>query len=545
MQVPILIVGAGPAGLCSSIILSRLGVRSLVVERHGSTSIHPKATGISTRTMELFRSWGIEHRVRQAAMSARFSNSIRDNLSGPELERRSLGYPTADEAAAFSPTRAALLAQDHLEPILLDHARSYPNAEVRFSTEVVDLEQTEAGVRAAIVDRVTGVRTDIRSRYLVAADGANSPVRRRLRIPTQGVERIGEYLSILFRGDIGSIVGPELNGLYMLQGLGGPTPSVAVPTSDDGRWLLATPWRSDVRPISTLSPADLVDIVRRSAGRPDLEVGVLDCQIVEIGAEVAERFRVGNVFLVGDAAHRTAPTGGTGMNTAIQSAHNLMWKLAAVLSGNAGDALLDSYDPERRPSGERNVLRSLGRLQGVSALAADLGVVYSSGAIVAGAERERPAVIEPTGPACVGSRAPHAWVDIRGDRTSTLDLFGTGFVLVTGADGKAWQEAVRDVTRALGITLGVASIGGPEIRVGSDDWRAAYGIDADGAVLVRPDGHIAWRSAAAAADATATLEQVMARDHRRGKACSRRRSARGARRVQRMRNRSARGRSRP
>jgi putative polyketide hydroxylase len=155
MEVPILIVGAGPAGLCSSIFLSRLGVRSLVVERHGSTSIHPKATGISTRTMELFRAWGIEHHVRAAAMSAGFSNSIRNDLSGPELERRSLGYPTADEAAAFSPTWAAVLAQDHLEPILVDHARSYPGAEVRFSTEVVDLDQIDNGVRATIVNRVT------------------------------------------------------------------------------------------------------------------------------------------------------------------------------------------------------------------------------------------------------------------------------------------------------------------------------------------------------------------------------------------------------
>jgi 2-polyprenyl-6-methoxyphenol hydroxylase-like FAD-dependent oxidoreductase len=511
MQVPILIVGAGPAGLCSSISLSRLGVRSLVVERHASTSIHPKATGISTRTMELFRSWGIEGRVREAAISARFSSSIRDALSGPEVDRRSLGYPTAAEAAAFSPTWAAVLAQDHLEPILLDHARSYSTAEVRFSTEVVDLEQTDTGVRATLVDRLTGIRTEIWSRYLVAADGANSPIRRRLGIATHGAERIGEYLSILFRADIASIVGPELSGLYMLQGLGGPAPSVALPTSDDGRWLLATPWRSDVRPISTLGPDDFVAIVRHAAGTPDLGVEVLDCQVVEIGAEVAERFRDGNVFLVGDAAHRTAPTGGAGMNTAIQSVHNLMWKLAAVLLGNAGDALLDSYDPERRPSGERNVQRSLGRLQGLSALAADLGVVYSSGAVVAGAEHERPAVIEPTAPACVGSRAPHVWVDVRGDRRSTLDLFGENFVLLTGNLGKAWHDAARDVCGALDITLGVASIGGAEIRVASDGWRAAYGIDADGAVLVRPDGHIAWRSAGAAADATATLEQVIAR----------------------------------
>jgi len=511
MQVPILIVGAGPAGLCSSILLSRLGVRSLVVERHVSTSIHPKATGISTRTMELFRSWGIERRVRQAAISARFSSSIRDNLAGPELDRRSLGYPTAAEAAAFSPTWAAVLAQDHLEPILLDHARSYSTAEVRFSTELVGLEQTDSGVRTSIVDRVTGDCTEIRCRYLVAADGANSPIRRRLGIATHGAERIGEYLSILFRADIDSIVGPELSGLYMLQGLGGPAPSVALPTSGDGRWLLATPWRSALRPISTLSRDDFVGIVRRAAGTPDLGVEVLDCQVVEIGAEVAERFRDGNVFLVGDAAHRTAPTGGTGMNTAIQSAHNLMWKLAAVLSDNAGDALLDSYDPERRPSGERNVQRSLGRLQGVSALAADLGVVYSSGALVAGAEQERPAVIEPTAPACVGSRAPHVWVDVHGDRQSTLDLFGANFVLVTGAVGKAWHDAAHDVRGALELTLDVASIGGAEIRTASDDWSSVYGIDADGAVLVRPDGHIAWRSAGAAADATATLEQVMAR----------------------------------
>ena len=185
--------------------------------------------------------------------------------------------------------------------------------------------------------------------------------------------------------------------------------------------------------------------------RPDLKVGILDCQIVEIGADVAERFRDGNVFLVGDAAHRTAPTGGTGMNTAIQSAHNLIWKLAAVLSDIAGDALLDSYDPERRPSGERNVLRSLGRLQGVSALAADLGVVYSSGAIVAGAENERPAVIEPTAPACVGSRAPHVWIDVQGDRQSTLDLFGASFVLLTGAHGEAWRDAARKVSGALDV----------------------------------------------------------------------------------------------
>ncbi len=461
--------------------------------------------------MELFRSWGIERRIREVEMPVRFSSSIRGSLSGPELESRSIGFPTATEAAAFSPTWPAVLAQDVLEPILLEHARRYPGAEVRFSTELVDLHQNANGVRATIVDRTTGRHTEVEARYVVAADGASSPIRRRLGIATKGVERIGEYLSILFRADIDSIVGSERCGLYMLHGLGGPAPSVAVPTSNDGRWLLATPWKSDLRPLSTLGMEDLVGIVRHAAGRPDLAVEVMDHQLVGIGAEVAERFRDGSVLLVGDAAHRTAPTGAAGMNTAIQSVHNLMWKLAAVLSGIAGDDLLDTYEPERRPSGERNVLRSLGKLQGVSAVAADMGVVYSSDAVVAGAEIERPAVIEPTEPACVGSRAPHAWVEVRGDRMSTLDLFGTTLVLLTGADGAAWHDAVRDVRRTLGVPLGAAAIGGAEICVVSDDWRSAYGIDADGAVLVRPDGHIAWRSAGSAADATATLEHVVAR----------------------------------
>ena len=511
MQAPILIVGAGPAGLCSSILLSRMGFRSLVVERHASTSAHPKATGISTRTMELFRSWGIEPRIRGLEIPVEFSSSVRASASSPELERRSLGYPTSTEAAGFSPTWPGVLAQDVLEPILLEHARSYPGADVRFSTELVDFEQHANGVRATIVDRTTGERTLVEARYLVAADGASSPVRRRLGIATQGVERIGEYLSILFRADIDSIVGRERFGLYMLNGLGGPAPSVLVPTSNDGRWLLATPWRGDARPLVTLSHDDLVGLVRRAAGRPDLEVAIADHQLVGIGAEVAERFRDGNVFLVGDAAHRTAPTGGTGMNTAIQSAHNLMWKLAAVLSGFAGDELLDTYEPERRPSGERNLLRSQGQLQGVSGVAADLGVVYSSGAVVAGAEADRPAVIEPTAPACVGSRAPHLWVEVRGDRMSTLDLFGTTLVLVTGRDGAAWHDATRHVRRALGVPLGAVTVGGAEIQDLSGAWPSAYGADSDGAVLVRPDGHIAWRSAGAAADATATLEQVVAR----------------------------------
>ena len=511
MRVPVLIVGGGPAGLSSSIVLSRLGVRSLLVERHTSTSLHPKATGISTRTMEIFRQWGLETAVRRLAMPVRFESSVRDTLAEPELERRSLGYPDRVEAAAVSATYPAALAQDHLEPVLLAHARSFAHADVRFATELRELEAVETGVRATVVDRTTGVATVVVARYVIAADGASSPTRQQLGIAMPGVERIGEYLSILFRADLDPLLGHEPCGLYSLRGLGGPVPSVLVPTSGDGRWILAVPWRSETHPVAALAPADLVQLVRRAVGQTEVDVVVQDHQPVGIGAQVAERFRVGNVFLVGDAAHRTAPTGGVGMNTAIHAAHNLAWKLAAVVRGYAGSELLDSYEPERRPSGERNLLRSRGQLQGVSGLAADLGVVYASPAIVREAGVDPVDLVEPTFPSCVGGRAPHVWLEAHGRRLSTLDLFGDRFVLLAGVRGDGWRFASLDVAADLDVPLDAVTIGHGPITDPSGQWLERYGIDPDGAVLVRPDGHIAWRSSGVTVDADATLREVIGR----------------------------------
>jgi hypothetical protein len=199
------------------------------------------------------------------------------------------------------------------------------------------------------------------------------------------------------------------------------------------------------------------------------------------------------------------------MNTAIHAAHNLAWKLAAVVRGVASPALLDSYEPERRPSGERNLLRSRGQLQGVSGVAADLGVVYSSGAVVCEETSELPPVIEPTAPVCVGARAPHVWLDADGERFSTHDLFGHQLVLLTGVDGVAWRDAARRISATLDVPLGAVTIGESTLMDPAGRWLAAYGLDPDGAVLVRPDGHIAWRSTGAAADVVATLEAVARR----------------------------------
>ena len=222
------------------------------------------------------------------------------------------------------------------------------------------------------------------------------------------------------------------------------------------------------------------------------------------------------------------------MNTAIQGAHNLAWKLAAMVRGYAGPELLDSYETERRPSGERNLLRSRGQLQGVSGLAADLGVVYASTAVVREAGVDPVDLVEPTFPSCVGGRAPHVWLEAHGRQLSTLDLFGDRFVLLAGVRGDGWRFASLDVAADLDVPLSAVMIGHGPITDPSGQWLERYGIDPDGAVLVRPDGHIAWRTSGVPVDADATLREViggivgLSDQDRRARAVARARSRRCA-----------------
>ena len=329
-EIPVLIVGAGPAGLATAIGLARHGVSSLLVERHPGTSIFPKASGISTRTMEILRSWGLEEAMREHSQDVQPLMSIRPTLDRSAAGRGAgVAFPADEEALAVSPTRMALVPQDRLEPILLDHAREL-GVEVRFGTELVSLEQDASGVTAVVCSVADGTCSTVRASYVVGADGTRSTVRDLLGIEAHGPTDLGDYATVLFRADLWSLLGEERYGLYQLNG---PVPGVLVPTGRDDRWVLGMQWDPRSESFADYTPERCIELIRAATGVPDLEVEVIARMPIEFVAQAADRVRAGRTFLIGDAAHRMPPFGGRGLNTAVADAFGLSWKLAWVLRG--------------------------------------------------------------------------------------------------------------------------------------------------------------------------------------------------------------------
>ncbi|HEX5014821.1 MAG TPA: FAD-dependent monooxygenase [Candidatus Limnocylindrales bacterium] len=484
-RVPVLVVGAGPAGLVTAIGLARHGVRSMLIERHPSTSIFPRATGVSTRSMEIFRGWGLDEAVRKGgwrvvprmAMVERF-----DDRSPVEMP---LGFPDEAKSAAVSPTTAAVSPQDHLEPVLLDHYRSL-GGDARFSMELLSFVQDADGVRATVRDVATGESHVVHADYLVGTDGHRSPVREGLGIAMEGPDDLGQFFSILFRADLSRVLGERRYGIYTLAGDG--PPRVLVPSGVDDRFVFAIPLPAnlDGSAIAAMFPPErCTAMLRELSGDPDLDVDILATSSFAFSAQVAERWSDGRVFLVGDAAHRMTPRGGRGMNTAIADAFDLSWKLAFVERGIADPALLATYEAERGPIGRRNVAMSMVPGGGSSddGLTEDLGWVLGSQEVA----------FPPDGRP--GTRAPHAWLEIAGQRLSTLDLFGRGLTLVANGAADAWRRAAW---ACIQYPVTVRSISG--------EAAAAFGLVDGGAALVRPDGVVAWRTESLPADPAAQLQ---------------------------------------
>ena len=489
-ETPVLIVGAGPAGLALAIELGRHGVGSLVVERHPGTSIFPKASGISTRTMELFRGWGIEDAVREHSLDARPLMSVRPVMAQDIGVAVPLGFPTDEQALAVSPTRPAISPQDHIEPVLLDYARSLSGVDVRFDTTLVGFEQDEAGVRATVHNMQTGAESVICARYLIGADGTRSAVREALGIGTTGADGLGDYLSILFRANLWDRLPGDRFGLYRLEG---PVPGVFVPAGPDDRWVFGVQQVPGNPPLDAVTPAECIELVRRAAGMADLEIEVLASMPLHFVARAAERVRDGNVFLIGDAAHRMPPMGGRGLNTAAADALGLGWKLAWVLKGWAPAALLDAHEQERGPVGRHNLRLATREVDSTpDGLLEDLGYVYRSSVIERTDEAGGAAgYLFPT-VATPGARLPHAWLAGPNGRISTLDLVGPGLTLLTGPQGEAWIDAVEACGASVPVPLDGHRIGA-ELDPADGAFCERFGLGADGAVVVRPDGHIAWR----------------------------------------------------
>ncbi|MGH2617202.1 MAG: FAD-dependent monooxygenase [Thermomicrobiales bacterium] len=525
---PVLIVGGGVTGLAAALFLAWNGVRPLLVERHPDLLIHPRARGFTPRTIELFRQVGIEPAIREAGFASGEAFrwvAVRAETLASEHEPVD-EEDEGEEMGRLSPAPFAPIDQDKLEVILRARAEEL-GADIRFSTEMISFAQDDAGVTAVLKDRRTGAEQTVRAGYMVAADGWDSPIRQQLGIGMDGPGPFFNVVTMLADADLRpALRGRPVNIAYLQQ----PRPGTILMAHDEAgqRWVFGVGFAPEYgESLADFTAERSAELFRAATGLPQVDVTFrpqipgteLTMLGFAIGAQVARQYRAGRVFLVGDAAHIVPPTGGLGANTGIQDAHNLAWKLAAVVQGAAGPALLDTYDEERRPVGLLTMGQALARwgsrvgegsdgegepLLDYAAIA--FGYRYRSAAVVGAADDERAALMPSELTAQPGTRAPHLWLERDGERLSTIDLFGRGFVLLSGADGGAWVEAARSIP---GITIAAYRIGGDgDIADPDGRWPATYGVTPAGAVLVRPDGFVAWRSVDAVADPARELAPV-------------------------------------
>ncbi|MEO5953786.1 MAG: FAD-dependent monooxygenase [Chloroflexia bacterium] len=557
----VLIVGGGPTGLMCALLLARYGIKTILVEQHPGLSIHPRARGLNVRTMETLRAIGLESQVLAAGAALKNSRYMLfvETLAGREIRRIPDAdlMPLGDDLEHITPCTWTQCAQDELEPILLSEAQQY-GATVLFNTELVDFSQDVLGVVALMKNRITGETFTIQATYMVAADGTNSPIVAALNQPTTYIGSQGHYVNVYFRADLSDLVkdrwfgicfvendDPEVNGSLFL----------AVNNTD--KWLLNIPYL----PEKNQKPQDFtkercIDLVQRAVGLPSLEVDLLSVLPWEAAGQYVNSMQAGRVFIMGDAAHVMPPAGGFGLNTGIQDAHNLAWKLAMIFRGAANSHLLDTYNNERQPVAKSTVESAFrdfgapdpggppGQWEGdgppdseegdwagppeenevnengeqdwggefdlTSVLVPVLGYRYNSIAVPDAIPIPADGQLDLTGKP--GTRAPHVWLERDGKRISTIDLFDGPFVLLAGPQGTAWCDAASRAgeTRNFDVVAYTAGEGGKLVDPGNR-WCEAYGVEPDGAVLVRPDGFVAWRAERASLDPYGVIEHVLAR----------------------------------
>ncbi|WP_295526044.1 FAD-dependent monooxygenase [uncultured Pseudacidovorax sp.] len=545
----VLIVGGGPCGLAAAIALGRCGVRTLLVERHASTSFHPRGHVVSARTMEILRTWGLDDAVRARGIpqdrnqGVVFVRSVAGEVIGEintyvDAQRNRL-------AESHGPSAKTSCPQDVLEPVLRRAAESQTGVDVRFGTQLQDLTQDEQGVRARIVG-ADGVAHTVHARYAIAADGARGALREKLGIPLDGNEALGQQIGVYFEADLWPWVQKRPHLLWWIYNP--QTVGVLIALDGRHRWTYNFGYDASRDSPDRFTPERCAAIVRAAIGVADLPLQVRDVRAWRMQARIARHLRSGRVFLAGDAAHPLPPTGGQGMNTAVGDVHNLCWKLALVLRGEADASILDSYEDERLPVIRFNVAQSVRNarrmesagLGGIMKTHEDFreediarmrdaipgqrahfdyhgqtfGYGYRS-RLVLGADEAvaAPEVDTYVASAAPGRRAPHCWLRrAEGAATvSTIELFKDRcFTLLAGREGQAWQAAFLKAAVSAGLVAQAFAVGPQgELIDHGGAFHDLYGIGADGAVLVRPDGHVAWRSQGASDDAEQAMRQVI------------------------------------
>jgi 2,4-dichlorophenol 6-monooxygenase len=572
LRTDVLVIGSGPAGGGAALALATLGVEHMVVTKYRWTANTPRAHITNQRTMEVFRDLGIEEDVlAQGTPHELMGETVFcTSLVGDEIGRvRTWGTHPAREAdyTLASPSPNCDIPQTFLEPIVIGHAASR-GSRIRFDTEYVRLVQDDDGVTVTVRDRVTGHEYDIRAKYVIGADGGRSAVAADVGLPFEGEMDVAGSMNIVFHADLSHLVAHRPSVLYWIlqpgADVGGIGMGVIRMVRPWNEWLVI--WGYDIsQPPPDVDDEIAIKIVHELVGDDTVPVTIRSTSLWGNNKMYATRYRAGRVFCMGDAVHRHPPSNGLGSNTSIQDAYNLAWKLAHVLRGTAGEALLDTYDAERVPVGRQIVLRAnksieefgpifdaLG-LTGESdpermrrhiaartantpdaarqraalraalelknyefnAHGVELGQRYASAAVVPDGTPEPEYTRDPelyhhptTWP---GARLPHVWLGRDGHRVSTHDLAGKGrFCLLTGITGEAWADAAAKVAVDMGVEL-VAHVIGPgrEYIDLYEDWARAREVGEDGCVLVRPDAHVAWRCAAMTDDPAAELRRVL------------------------------------
>lgn len=522
-SVPVLIVGGSLVGMSTAMLLGHHGVRTLVVEHHRGTAIHPRAAQVTQRTMEVFRTVGLESIIRDRSEEQFVQDGAIvavETLTGRELA--SFIANLNEGVRDVSPCVRVFISQSLLEPQLKVRAGEL-GADLRFATDMVGFEQDADGVTATVRHRDTGATETVRAQYMIACDGAHSRIRERLGIGVHGRGVFSHSVTIYFQAEVAPLLrGRNLSVIYVnhpqLRGF------IRIEKPFTRGFLAVNALGDPSAPITDvangLTTERAIELVQLALGAPDLPITIENVMPWDAEANVADRFRDGRILIAGDAAHVMPPNGGFGGNTGVQDGHNLAWKLALVLRGAADPALLDTYEAERMPVARftveqaysRYVLRTAPWLgtdtiePAVDDLTIELGYEYRSPAICAD---DSP--IRHRNPrewrGDVGSRAPHVWLD-RQERQSTLDLFGRSFVVIAAPLATAWCTAAAQVAASADVAIDMHRIGEGQLADRGAAIADAYGLDRGSAVVIRPDGFVGARFPASTADLSERLTTV-------------------------------------
>lgn len=555
-NVEVLIIGGGPVGLVSAIQLGRAGIKTLLLERRATLSVHAKAAGIHARTMEIYRQLGLASIVRKnsADWNGVFTVGWMTRLKGIELGKISVGGEQADLDLfhSWSPETMAFCSQDIYEPLFADALKQYPSVELRLGAEASTITQDKDGVSVAYRSVEPGIGT-VRAQYVIGADGIRSPTRQRLGIGEDALPSFGNSINVVFEADMESYRAGREYGLFWI--VNGDIQGAFGWRKRGNLWFFNFEAAQGEDP--AIYTADrCADLVRAAAGVPDLPIKVISILHWQHDQSVTKQWRAGRVFLAGDASHRFPPHGGFGMNSGIQDSQNLVWKLIARLRWKAGVRLLDSYEAERKPVAQRNgdqcVLNTKRMaetgwlLKDGRALAAietpegeplrqkissaipkqreqffsqgqQFGQLYDSSAVVDDGtplEESTVSTYRPTGHP--GARAPHFWlIDAQGKDYSTIDLYDGSFILLAASAGEGWLAAAAEIADRMAVPLHAFQIGsaGHAQRPSGTPWESLVGVSTTGALLIRPDGHVGARWPTLPEDSMgvlgATLAQIL------------------------------------